>query len=314
MAARGEQLEPRELASASASAPVGEHPPNAGGAPDAPDEPIWIAPPFQPLRALAVLALTAAGFGLYEYVLLGFWSSPWLGIHDRTPWPAYAGIAAGLILALAAIRVALGIWSPHARLALGLLAFFACAVVGIGGGRFVSYTLRGTLNPPFALEIRTGDAFPPFALADQGGTVHRGPGAPGDSANRATLIYVYRGDFCPFARHELAELTALRPALGRDGVNVIAISADPVARSRMLAYFLRTRIPLLSDARESILRPLGLVQRHRDGEPDSAIPAFFILDRAGVVRWLFTSTYYRELPRPAELLAAARSVVNSEPR
>src|SRR5208337_1449554 len=101
---------------------------------------------------------------------------------------------------------------------------------------------------------------------------------------RATLVYVYRGDYCPFARFELAELTARAGDFGRAGIDTVAISADPIERSKMLAGFLRTKIPLLSDSLESILAPLGLVQHHRNAEPDNAIPAFFIVDRNGVVR------------------------------
>jgi alkyl hydroperoxide reductase subunit AhpC len=80
----------------------------------------------------------------------------------------------------------------------------------------------------------------------------------------------------------------------------------------MLAGFLRTKIPLLSDTGETVLAPLGLVQHHRNAEPDNAIPAFFIVDRNGVVRWIFTSPYYRELPRPDTLLDAAKSVIAGE--
>jgi peroxiredoxin len=126
------------------------------------------------------------------------------------------------------------------------------------------------------------------------------------------LVFIYRGDFDPFSRFELAELIAHADDFRRAGVDIIAISADPVERSKMLAGFLRTKIPLLSDNNKSILAPLGLVQHHRNGEPDNAIPAFFVLDRDGVVRWIFTSPYYRELPRPETLLDAAKSIIGAE--
>jgi peroxiredoxin len=265
----------------------------------------WVTPPFQPVRAIAAIVLTASGFGLYEFVLLNFWSSPTLGIHDRIPWPAFATLGLAMLLALAAVRIAFGLWSPHAKLGFGLLAFFACVVIGVGGGRFASYIMRGTLNPPYHLALAVGDRFPDFSLADQtGATVNRLT----PQGDRATLIFVYRGDFCPFARHELAELTALSPELKRAGASVIAISADPVDRSKMLSGYLQTDIPLLSDEHETILRPMGLVQRHRDGQPDNAIPAFFVVDSAGTIRWIYTSPYYRILPRTSELMAAVRSV------
>jgi peroxiredoxin len=271
------------------------------------DEP-WVTPPFQPIRAIGALVLIASGFGLYEYVLVSFWSVPWMGIHERIPWPAFAILAVAIVLSIAGLRLALGLYSPHAKLGFGLFAFLACIVVGAGGGRFVSYVLRATLNPPFTLKLAVGQQFPTFALTDQNDSIRRGPA----SDLGATLIYVYRGDYDPFARFELAELTAHYDEFRRAGVGTVAISTDQVERSKMLAGFLRTKIPLLSDNGESLIAPLGLVQHHRNGEPDNAVPAFFILDRDGVVRWIFTSPYYRQLPRPDTLLDAAKSVIAGE--
>ncbi|HSU92039.1 MAG TPA: hypothetical protein VLI44_11315, partial [Sporolactobacillaceae bacterium] len=108
----------------------------------------WVTPPFQPLRALGAALLTASGFGLYEFVLVSFWSAPWMGIHDRIPWPAFAFLAVAMLATVAGIRLALRLDSPHAKMGFGLFAFLACVVVGMGGGRFISYAMRGTLNPP----------------------------------------------------------------------------------------------------------------------------------------------------------------------
>jgi peroxiredoxin len=170
--------------------------------------------------------------------------------------------------------------------------------------------MRATVNPPFALRLAVGQKFPSFALTDQNDSIHHGP-VPTNAA--ATLIYVYRGDYDPFARFELAELTAHANDFRSAGVDTLAISTDQVERSKMLAGFLRTKIPLLSDNSESLIAQLGLVQHHKNGEPDNAIPAFFVIDRNGVVRWIFTSLYYRELPRPDTLLDAAKSVIASPP-
>ena len=270
-------------------------------------EETWSALPFQPIRAVLALVFIAGGFALYEYVLLSFWSSSSMGIHDRIPYPAYFGMAAAMLLCLIGVRLALGVWSPHAKLALGLLAFFACAAVGIGGGRFVSYTMRGTRNPPFTLRLKVGDRFPSYALPDQAGTIHQGP----DPTSNGTLVVVYRGDFDPFARYELSELNAHQADLLIDGLQTVAISADPIDRSKMLSAFLRTDIPLLGDEKETLLGPLGLIQHHKNGEPDNAIPAFFLLDRDGVVRWIFTSPYYREMPSIETILSAAAPLTRS---
>lgn len=276
---------------------------------DAAVEEPWQVPPAQPIRLVASILLLAAGAVCYGYTLLNFWDSPALGIHLPVPYPAYLLIAAGLILGLASLRVALGLWSPHAKLAIAGIALLACITFGIGGGRFVSYTLRGTRNPPFKLALAVGDRFPGFKLVDQNNQTHD---ANIFSASPQTLVVVYRGDFDPFARFELGELTRMREQFRKAGVQIIAISADPPQRSTMLANFLRTELPLLSDPSESLIGPLGLVQRYSNGEPDSAIPAFFLVGRDRRVRWIFTSGYYREQPSPQTILdAAARTGRNS---
>jgi len=270
------------------------------------DEEIWwTPPPGQPLRMLLSLCALAAAVALYGYLLLNFWSSPVLGMHQRIPYPAYLLLAAALMVAIAGFAIGLGIWSPHAKLAIAGLGFLASLVIGVGAGRFVSYTMRATLNPRFILKLKPGDRFPDFAIADQNGAIHR---AADLRSNSGVLIVVYRGDFCPFARLELQELTDRAADFRRAGLAIIAISTDPAEKSKRLAAFLHTDIPLLADSHEALLEPLGLVQHHRNGDPDNAIPPFFLTDRDGIVRWIFTSRYYREQPAPDTLLQAAATV------
>jgi peroxiredoxin len=263
----------------------------------------WQVPAAQPLRLIAAVFLLVAGAFSYGYALTNFWSSPALGIHLAIPYPAYLLILLSLILGLLALKVALRLWSPHAKLAIAGLSFLACLTFAIGGGRFVSYTIRGSRNPPFRLHLAVGDEFPDFHLTDQNnlsydaGLFQRSP---------LTLVVIYRGDFCPFARFELGELSRNRGRFSQAGVQIIAISADQRRRSAMLAGFLHTSLPLLSDSDQTLLGRLGLVQHYTDGEPDSAIPAFILVDGNRRVRWIFTSGYYRVQPSPELILAAAR--------
>ena len=270
-------------------------------------EEAWQVPPAQPLRVVAAVVLLAAAATCYAYTLLNFWSSPALGIHLPVPYPAYLLIALSLILGVAALRTALGLWSPHAKLAIAGIALLASVTFGVGGGRFVSYTLRGTLNPPFKLKLEVNDRFPDFRLIDQNNQIHDGDIF---SASPQTLVVIYRGDFDPFARFELGELSQMQEQFRKAGVQIVAVSADPPQRSTMLARFVRTQMPLFSDPEESLLGPLGLVQRYSNGQPDSAIPAFFLVDRKHRVKWIFTSRYYREQPAPRTLLDAAQAAAN----
>jgi peroxiredoxin len=262
-------------------------------------------PSAQPTRMFAGVLLAGAGLAIYGYVLTHFWSSPWLGVHLRTPYAAYGLIVTSLILGLVGLRVGLGIWSPHAKLAVATLTFLACATMAMGGARFFLYASRGTRNPQFELKLKVGDRFPAFSLTDQNGTIHTNAELRAGNAN---LVVVYRGDFCPFARYELSELNGKHSVFQQAGLGVIAISGDPIDRSRLLSKFLSTAIPLLSDNSENLIGPMGLIQHHRDAEPDNAIPAFFLIDRDGVVRWEFTSPYYREQPAPETIMRAARQL------
>ena len=45
-----------------------------------------------------------------------------MGIHERIPWPAFAILAAAMVLSIAGLRLALGLSSPHAKLGFGLFA------------------------------------------------------------------------------------------------------------------------------------------------------------------------------------------------
>ena len=77
------------------------------------DEP-WVTPPFQPVRAIGSVILIACGFGLYEYLLASFWAVPWMGIHARIPWPAFAILAAAFTISVAGLRLAQGICAKPA--------------------------------------------------------------------------------------------------------------------------------------------------------------------------------------------------------
>jgi peroxiredoxin len=270
----------------------------------------WQVPPAQPLRMIAAVVLLVGSAVSYGCALMNFWRSPGLGIHLAIPYPAYILIAGGVLLSLAALRVALGLWSPHAKLALAGLAFLACITFAVGGGRFVSYTLRGTRNPPYKLALALGDRFPDFRLGDQNNLTHD---ATMFAASPLTLVVVYRGDFCPFARFELGDLSGRRQQLRKAGVQVVAISADPPQRSTMLARFLNTDLPLLSDSSESLLKRLGLVQHYANHQPDSAIPAYILVDKDHRVRWIFTSPWYREVPPPQAIVDAARRIQAQPP-
>ena len=124
-----------------------------------------------------------------------------------------------------------------------------------------------------------GDVAPDFTLRDQ----------HGQDVSLAQL----RGEpvvllFYPFAFSRVCsgELRAIRddhPALGRDGVSLLAISCDPMFALRAFSDAERLTVPLLSD-----FWPHGAVaQRYGvlDEERGCARRSTFVVDAAGKVRW-----------------------------
>ncbi len=83
------------------------------------------------------------------------------------------------------------------------------------------------------------------------------------------------------------------------------MSVDPPAASRRLKERLESRFTFLADQQGVLLDSLGI--RHRGGRNDGAdiaYPTAVLVDAAGVVRWIFQSSSYRERARAEEIFAA----------
>jgi peroxiredoxin len=129
-------------------------------------------------------------------------------------------------------------------------------------------------------------------------------------AGRAALIIFHRGGWCPYCDMQLSELRTIEPRLRELGCQVIAVTPDaPVA--------LRRREPsgytLLSDQDLELTQAFGVafrVDREKLGpaaaniKPVLPVPAVFIVDPSGAVRFQHVNPDYRVLV-PGELLLAA---------
>jgi peroxiredoxin len=88
-------------------------------------------------------------------------------------------------------------------------------------------------------------------------------------------------------------------------IRVIAISVDTPQESQHLRETAGYSFPILSDAKDEVIRRWDLVHPHGgvDGA-DIARPAEFLIDAGGKVRWANLTEDYRVRARPEQVLQA----------
>jgi peroxiredoxin len=136
------------------------------------------------------------------------------------------------------------------------------------------------------------------------------------------LLVFYRGGWCPYCNTEIHALSAAFPQFQKRGVTPVALSVDtPDAESKMKATY-SIPFPVLSDSSAAVLQAFHLVN-HVDGAMAEklkgfgvdlerysgqthhiiAIPALFLVDRSGVVRWAHSDPEYTVRPTIEQILA-----------
>ena len=147
--------------------------------------------------------------------------------------------------------------------------------------------------------LKAGNCAPPFQLRDQRGAelasdtlLRRGP----------VLLAFYSGSWCPPCARDLKIFERLRPDVEERGATFVGISQQTVAENLKAHQLLKLRFPILSDrgariaeqfgVRWRVPKPLRDIFRKSgvdlpllDGDESWAlpIPAWFILERAGVI-------------------------------
>lgn len=98
------------------------------------------------------------------------------------------------------------------------------------------------------------------------------------------------------------------------GIRIAAISVDPTAASRKLAGSQGYTFPLLSDPKAEVARRYGVLHPKggEDGQ-DIARPAEFLVDNAGVIRWVNLTGDLKVRARPEEVLTALNRLTPIRP-
>ena len=104
------------------------------------------------------------------------------------------------------------------------------------------------------------------------------------------------------------------PEFDSRNIRVVAISVDPPADSEKLRQSQGYTFPILSDARDEVIRRWDLVHPHGgiDGA-DIARPAEFLIDPSGKVRWVNLTDDVVVRARPEQVLEAFRQMNSQLP-
>jgi peroxiredoxin len=133
----------------------------------------------------------------------------------------------------------------------------------------------------------------------------------------------FRGRWCPFCVGQLEAMNFILPQIEQMGATLLAISPQTVKQSFFMHDQHKLRFPLLSDAGNQVARQFGLVYRvpeyqqavykstfvnlpfvNGDESWELPIPATYILDGDGTVRFASANEDYMNRPEPADVLSS----------
>lgn len=147
--------------------------------------------------------------------------------------------------------------------------------------------------------LRVGTRFPAFTLPEvRGGQVTLSEVLK----ERRALILFYRGGWCPLCNRQLAQLGQAYDSLAERGVEVLAISNEPVEKGKDVLNRLGPPFPLLLDEPGDVIGALGLTVESRDPlgwalrKRGYAKPAAALVGQEQRIVWSYVGKNYRDRP------------------
>lgn len=169
--------------------------------------------------------------------------------------------------------------------------------------------------------LKVGDTAPMFKLPDAHGNM---VDLADVLASGPAVVSFYRGAWCPFCNLELRAMQRELAGAEAAGVTLVAISPNTPDESLALLAQSELTFPVLSDAENAVAKQFNLVydmeqslvdlyvEQGRDiaGMNGSAVwelpvPATYVIDQAGVIRYAFVDLNHRARAEPSEVVAVA---------
>ncbi len=152
-------------------------------------------------------------------------------------------------------------------------------------------------NPP-----DIGDVLLPITFTDCDGasiTFDRGP----------LVLLIDRGFWCAYCREALQKLNDIADDVRMLGVRLVNVSADTAEGCARAAAATTPEIEVLRDPDAQWIAANGLLDAEELSRP-TALPAMFVVDASGAVRYRYLGRHAADRPTTSLLLLAAESVIN----
>jgi peroxiredoxin len=170
--------------------------------------------------------------------------------------------------------------------------------------------------------LPVGAKAPRFDLPDHDGRIVRSS----DLVAKGKLVLCFiRGRWCPFCVGQMEAMNLVLPQIEQAGATLVAVSPQTVKQAFFMHDQHKLRFPLLSDADNQVARKFGLTYRVPDAQEavyrkafvnlpftngddswELPIPATYIVDREGTIRYASANEDYTQRPEPDDLVRALR--------
>jgi peroxiredoxin len=172
--------------------------------------------------------------------------------------------------------------------------------------------------------LQPGDPMPPFLLPDAEGRLV----ASDDLlAGGSLVITFFRGNWCPYCRQTLKALEAALPEIGAAGGQLVALTPEighhlaDTKRAERLSYEILSDVDGAVGLQFGVLfrapagyrevlatRGIDLAERQGNDGGFLPLPATYVVDRDGIVRYAFVDIDLTKRAEPAAIIAALRRI------
>jgi peroxiredoxin len=168
--------------------------------------------------------------------------------------------------------------------------------------------------------LTVGDRAPGFSLPAANGRIVTLDGLRADGP---VVLTFYRGAWCPYCNIALRSLQQQHETIAARGARLVAVSPQIPDESLSLVEKHALAFDVLSDIGSDTAKQYGLafdlpddlgavydrlgfdLQRVNAGHPRTLpIPATYVIDRDGTIRWAFVDSDHTRRAEPADILAA----------